>query len=99
MKQIQMINPRIDRNTRVIVQGISGRAGSMHSRLMKKYGTNIVGGVSPKMAAGHINGLPVFPSCDEAVKATGATACVTLVGAQQLLSAMQDAVGAGITYI
>ncbi len=94
-----ILNPRIDRNTPVIVQGISGRAGSMHSLLMKKYGTNIVGGVSPKMEAGQINGVPVFPSCDEAVKATGATACVALVGAQQLLSAMQEAVGAGIKYI
>ena len=93
------LSPRIDRNTPVIVQGITGRAGSLHSLLMKKYGTNIVGGVSPKMEAGQINGLPVFPSCDEAVKATGATTCVTLVGAQQLLSAMQDAVGAGIKYI
>ncbi len=94
-----ILNPRIDRNTRVIVQGISGRAGSMHSLLMKEYGTNIVGGVSPKMETGQISGIPVFPSCDEAVKATGATACVTLVGAQQLLSAMQEAVGAGIKYI
>jgi len=94
-----ILNPRIDHNTPVIVQGISGRAGSLHSLLMKQYGTHIVGGVSPKMEAGQINGVPVFPSCDEAVKATGATACVALVGAQQLLSAMQEAVGAGIKYI
>lgn len=94
-----MINPRIDRNTPVIVQGISGRAGSLHSLLMKKYGTNIVGGVSPKMEAGQIHGIPVFPSCSAAVQATGATACVTLVGALQLREAMREAVAAGIKYI
>ena len=43
-----MKNPRIDRNTRVIVQGMTGRAGRMHTRLMRAYGTNVVGGVSPK---------------------------------------------------
>ena len=43
-----MINPRIDRTTPVIVQGITGRAGRLHTRLMKEYGTNIVAGVSPR---------------------------------------------------
>ena len=94
-----MINPRIDRSTRVIVQGITGRAGSLHSQLMKQYGTHIVGGVSPKMETDQINGIPVFPSCAEAVKATGATACVSLVGARQLLGAMEEAVASGINYI
>ena len=93
------INPRIDRNTPVIVQGISGRAGTLHSRLMKEYGTHIVGGVSPKTETNNINGIPVFPSCAEAVQATGATACVALVGALQLLGAMEEAVAAGIRYI
>ncbi|MFN7086493.1 MAG: succinate--CoA ligase subunit alpha [Burkholderiales bacterium] len=93
------IDPRIDRTTPVIVQGISGRAGSLHSALMKKYGTHIVGGVAPKMKTGRIHGIPVFPSCAAAVKATGATACVTLVGALQLLGAMQEAVAAGIKYL
>lgn len=94
-----MINPRIDRNTPVIVQGISGRAGRLHSRLMREYGTNIVGGVSPKMEKREINGIPLFPDCDAAVKATGATATVALVGAMQLLDAIAEAVAAGIRYI
>ena len=93
------INPRIDRNTPVIVQGISGRAGTLHSRLMQEYGTRIVGGVSPKTGTNDINGIPVFASCAEAVRATGATASVTLVGALQLLGAMEEAVAAGIKYI
>jgi succinyl-CoA synthetase alpha subunit len=94
-----MINPRIDRSTRVIVQGITGRAGRLHSRLMKEYGTNIAGGISPKMEMREVNGIPLFPDCTAAVQATGATACVALVGAMQLLAAMQQAVAAGIRYI
>lgn len=94
-----MINPRIDRETRVIVQGITGRAGRLHSQLMKDYGTNIVGGISPKMEVRHVNGIPLFASCGEAVAATGATACVALVGALQLLGAAEEAIAAGIKYI
>jgi succinyl-CoA synthetase alpha subunit len=93
-----MINPRIDRNTAVIVQGITGRAGRMHTRLMREYGTHIVGGVSPK-ADGDVDGIPVFASCGDAVAASGATASVLLVGAEQLLSAIEDAVNAGIRLI
>ena len=93
------LNPRIDRTTPVIVQGVTGRAGRLHSRLMEEYGTNIVGGVSPKMETREVNGIPVFPDCREAVNATGATACVALVGAMQLLGAIEEAVGAGIRYI
>ena len=94
-----MINPRIDRSTPVIVQGITGRAGQMHSRLMQQYGTNIVGGVSPKKESNSINKLPVFSDCASAVKATGAQASVLLVGAFDLLRAMEDAVAAGIRYL
>ena len=93
------IDPRIDRNTPVIVQGITGRAGQLHSRLMKQYGTNIVGGVSPSAGTREMNGAPVFASCREAVAATGARASVLLVGALQLLPAMQEAVSAGIRYL
>lgn len=93
------INPRIDTTTPVIVQGITGRAGQLHSRLMKQYGTNVVGGVSPGARLREVNGLPVFATCNEAVAATGARASVLLVGAMQLLDAMQDAVAAGIRYL
>ncbi|MDH5535853.1 MAG: succinate--CoA ligase subunit alpha [Betaproteobacteria bacterium] len=93
------ITPRIDRSTPVIVQGISGRAGRLHSRLMKEYGTNVVGGVSPRPDAKDSGGIPIFPDCRSAVAATGATTCVALVGAMQLLEAMRDAVAAGIRYI
>ena len=94
-----MINPRIDRKTPVIVQGITGRAGQMHSRLMREYGTNVVGGVSPKKESNNINKLPVFSDCTAAVKATGAQASVLLVGAFDLLRAMEDAIASGIRYL
>ncbi len=94
-----MISPRIDRNTRVILQGISGRAGRLHSRLMKTYGTNLVGGVAPAKDINEINGIPLFPDCASAVKATGATVTVILVGAYDLLAAMREAVAAGIRMI
>lgn len=93
------INPRISRETPVIVQGITGRAGRLHSRLMKQYGTNVVGGVSPKAGTGEVNGIPVFTDCRQAVAATGARASVLFVGAMQLLGAMQEAVAAGVRYL
>jgi len=93
------INPRIDRSTRVIVQGITGRTGRLHAALMKRYGTRIVGGVSPSSTARAVDGAPVFADCRQAVVATGATASVLFVGAMQLLSAMQEALDAGIRYL
>ena len=94
-----MINPRIDRTTRVLVQGITGRIGRMHTRLMRDYGTNIVAGVSPKSDAKDVDGVPVYVSCSDAVKASNAGASVLLVGAEQLLGAIEDAVRAGIKLI
>ena len=94
-----MMSPRIDRNTKVLLQGISGRAGRLHSRLMREYGTNLVAGVSPARDVKEINGLPLFPDCASAVKATGATVSVALVGAYDLLEAMREAVAAGIKMI
>ena len=94
-----MISPRIDRNTKVILQGISGRAGRLPRRLMKEYGSNLVGGVSPSKDIKDINGIPLFPDCASAVKATGATVSVVLVGAYDLLDAMREAVAAGIKMI
>jgi len=94
-----VIDPRIDRSTPVIVQGITGRAGQLHSGLMMRYGTRIVGGVSPGAKTREVNGVPVFATCAEAVAATGAAASVLLVGAMQLLDAMRDAIAAGVRYL
>jgi succinyl-CoA synthetase alpha subunit len=94
-----MINPRLNRNTRVLVQGISGRAGRLHSRLMQEYGTQIVAGISSRKELSHINGVPLFSDCSQAVKATQATASVALVGPFDLLAAIEEALAAGIRYI
>ena len=96
---MSMLNPRIDRTTPVIIQGITGRAGRLHSRLMREYGTNVVAGVSPKSDKRDVDGVPVYPDCKAAVEATGATTCVAFVGAYDLLDAMRDALEAGVRYI
>jgi succinyl-CoA synthetase alpha subunit len=87
----------IDRTTRVLVQGITGRTGRMHSRMMRAYGTNIVAGTSPRPEP--VDGIPVFKDCGEAVAATGATATVAFVGADALLGAIREAVEAGLSLI
>ena len=94
-----MVSARISRQTPVLVQGITGRAGRQHTQLMRRYGTNIVGGVSPKSATREVDGVPVFADCASAVAATGATTCVTFVGAYDLLAAIEEAVAAGVRYI
>jgi succinyl-CoA synthetase alpha subunit len=87
----------ITRATPVLVQGITGRTGRMHSRMMRAYGTNIVAGTSPRPEP--VDGIPVFKTCREAVAATGATASVVFVGAEALLGAIREAVEAGITLV
>ena len=94
-----MIDPRVDGTTPVIVQGITGRQGRLHSRLMREYGTNIVGGVSPNAAGGEIDGLPVFATCAAAVEATGAAACVTMVRPDRAADAIIEAAEAGLRLI
>jgi len=93
------IGPRIDKSTPVIVQGITGRAGQLHCRLMMQYGTRIVGGVSPGAKMQEVNAVPVFARCSEAVEKTGGKASVLFVGAMQLLGAMKEALDAGIRYL
>lgn len=94
-----MTTIRIDRSTPVLVQGITGRAGRQHAKLMRQYGTHIVAGVSPKAGGRDIDGVPVYASCREAVAATGAVASVLLVGAMQLLDAIGEATAAGVKLI
>ncbi|MCI3953724.1 MAG: hypothetical protein K0R53_3224 [Burkholderiales bacterium] len=89
----------VDRSTPVLVQGVTGRTGRQHTRLMREYGTRIVAGVSPSTKAKDVDGIPVFANCRDAVAATSATASVLFVGAMQLLAAIHDAVEAGIQLI
>ncbi len=69
----------IDRNTPVIVQGITGKMARFHTADMVKYGTNVVGGVVPGKGGMEVEGLPVFDTVAEAVEKTGAEASLVFV--------------------
>ncbi|NUM55693.1 MAG: succinate--CoA ligase subunit alpha [Candidatus Hydrogenedentes bacterium] len=86
----------IDKDTKVIVQGITGRDGSFHTQQMIEYGTKIAGGVTPGKGGQTACGVPVFNSVAEAVKATGATASVMYVPAAFAKGAMLDAANSDI---
>jgi len=81
----------IDKDTRVIVQSITGRDGSFHTQHMLDYGTRIVGGVTPGKGGQTVHGVPVFNTAAEAVAATGAQVSVMYVPARFALDAMLDA--------
>lgn len=89
----------IDDSTRVIVQGITGRIGSIQTHWMLAYGTKVVGGVTPGKGGSTVEGVPVFDSVEEAVKETGANASVFFVPAAFVLDAFLETVDAGIKLI
>ena len=89
----------LDKNSRVIVQGITGAEGSYHTDRMVKYGTNLVGGVTPgKGGQTTPHGLPVFDTVKEAVEATGATHTCIFVPPPFAADALYEAYEAGITF-
>ncbi len=90
-----------DKNTRVLVQGITGREGEFHSRQMLEYGTNLVAGVTPGRGGQKAvdNRVPVFNTVREAVEATGANASVIYVPAPFAPDAIREAAEAGIPLI
>ena len=89
----------VNKDTRVIVQGITGRQGSFHTQQMVDYGTKIVGGVSPGKAGQMVGGIPVFNSVIDAVKATSANASVIYVPAPFAAASIMEAADAGIELI
>ena len=86
----------IDKDTKVIVQGITGRDGSFHTEQMIQYGTQIVGGVTPGKGGQTIFDLPIFNSVAEALDATGANVSVMYVPAKFAKAAMLDAANSGL---
>jgi len=83
----------------VIIQGITGKYGSLHTRLMLDYGTNIVGGVVPGKGGQHVYGLPVFDNTKQAILNTNAEISVIFVPAIHFLDAAMDAIQSGIKLI
>jgi len=89
----------IDKETKVIVQGATGRDGSFHTQQMVEYGTQIVAGVTPGKGGQAVHGVPVFNSVKEAINATGATASVIYVPARFAAAAIDEAADAGLKLI
>jgi succinyl-CoA synthetase alpha subunit len=89
----------VGKDTRLICQGITGKSGAFHSEQCKAYGTNLVGGVTPGRGGETAVGVPVFDSCEEAVKKTGANATMIFVPAPGAADAVMEAADAGISVI
>ena len=89
----------INKDTKLIVQGITGRDGAFHTSKMKAYGTNIVGGISPGKGGIEVDGIPVFNTVEEAVEATGANASVIFVPAPFAGDAIMEASYAGVDLV
>ncbi len=89
----------VNRETRVICQGITGKAGAFHTKGCKEYGTKMVGGVTPGKSGETIEGLPVFDTVEEAVKQTGANASMIFVPPAFTADAILEAIDAGIGVI
>ena len=90
----------IDKNTRLLIQGITGRDGSFHAKQMIEYGTQVVGGVTPgKGGQKFEDKVPIFNTVAEAVKQTGANATVIYVPPPFAADAMMEAADAGIPFI
>src|SRR5690625_4539493 len=86
----------VDKDTKVIVQGITGSAGLDHTEQMLKYGTKIVGGVTPAKGGTTVLGVPVFNTVEDAVKETGATVSIIYVPAPFAADAIMEATDAGL---
>ncbi len=89
----------VDKNSKIIVQGFTGKEGTFHSSQMIEYGTNIVGGVTPKKGGQKHLGLPVFNSVVDAINETGANTSIIFVPPAFAGNAITEAADAGIAVI
>ena len=89
----------VNENTKVIVQGLTGGQGRFHGLRNRAYGTKVVGGVTPGKAGQDVEGIPVFDSVDDAVRATGASASFIAVPPKAAPAAILEAARAGIEFI
>jgi len=89
----------VDENTRVLVQGITGREGTFHTRQAIAYGTKVVAGVTPGKGGSHVDGIPVFNTVQEAKEKTGANASVIFVPPAFAADAIMEAADAGLPLV
>jgi succinyl-CoA synthetase alpha subunit len=89
----------VDKSTRLLVQGITGREGEFHTRQMLDYGTKVVAGVTPGKGGMEVAGVPVFNTVKEAVRTTGANTSIVYVPARFAPDAIYEAADAGISLI
>ena len=86
----------VDNDTKLVVQGLTGREGSFHGVRNRDYGTNVVAGVTPGKGGGEVEGIPVFDTVAEAVVEAGANTAMVFVPARFATDAVYEAVDAGI---
>jgi succinyl-CoA synthetase alpha subunit len=89
----------VNKDTRLVVQGITGREGEFHTRKMLEYGTKVVAGVTPGKGGGWVAGIPVFDTVREAVHATGANTSIIYVPARFAPDAILEAADAGVKLV
>lgn len=89
----------IDQNSKVVVQGLTGREGSFHALRNLKYGTQVVAGVTPGKGGQHVEGIPVFDTVAEAVTETGADVSLIFVPPRFAADAMYEAIDSGVGLI
>src|SRR6476620_2521090 len=89
----------VDQSTRLVVQGITGKEGTSHTKQTVDYGTNVVGGVTPGKGGTTHEGIPVFNTVVDAVKEAGANASVIYVPPAFAADAIMEAADAGIPFV
>jgi len=89
----------VNKNTKLVIQGITGRDGKFHTGKMRDYGTNVVAGVSPGKEGMTLDGIPIFNTVDAAVKTTGANTSIIFVPAAFAADAILEASEAGIQLV
>ena len=89
----------VDRDTRLVVQGITGREGAFHATRNKAYGTDVVAGVTPGKAGQDVDGIPVFNTVRDAVEATDANAAMVFVPPRFATDALYEAIDSGVDLV
>src|SRR5881396_1725020 len=89
----------IDKSTRLLVQGLTGREGTFHAKQAQAYGTNVVGGVTPGKGGTTHEGWPIFDTVAAAVKETGANASVIFVPPAFAADAIMESADAGLALV